>query len=83
MCSLPQLGRVLSEGKSVADTHIDAPDITNGVRHEDLIGFRCCFVLHGEALAIETWALSVQGTFGHVRTHPRIIASTRLTPNIQ
>ena len=83
MCSLPQLERASLEGKwRVADIRIDAPDSANGVRHEELMGFRCWFVLHREAFANESWALAVQGTLEQVETYVRIVASTQLTPNI-
>lgn len=46
------------------------------------MGFRCWFVLHSETFASESWALAVQGTLEHVSTYVRMIALTRLTPDI-
>jgi hypothetical protein len=83
VCILPQLKRVSLEDKwRVADICIDAPDTANGIRHEEPMGFRCWFVLQSEAFANESWALAVQGTLEHVGTYVRMIASTRLTPDI-
>lgn len=67
-CNLPQLGRVTSEGeRCVADIHIDIRDCANGIRHEEPMWFRCLFILHREALAIESGAFSIQRTFATLR----------------
>ena len=66
----------------VADMPIDTPGSANGIRHDEPMWFRCFLLLHGEALAVEKWTFTAQGTSGQVETRARVIASTRLTPNI-
>ena len=43
---------------------IDIRDGANGIWHEKPMRFGRWFILYGESLAVESWAIAIQSTFG-------------------